>query len=245
MRGTIWPLLASASGEDEGAPFDGIAISLRASLRRRPNLTRYRRGAAPFASSIRAWSSAAGNSACDWPGERLGQYPGRHRSLDGEAKPAPIATQSAPMANPPVSASDRPGSGKHLSRRFGTRCHYRVRPWSRMVEVHWGDWARPTSPRRPGGNLRGHCRPLSSATAWSRCCQPAGSAGPSARSRRLSKMRGALTTTRRLRRVTAGTWRLPAMLPAPPTPSPERASRCRFARRCCWRKPSRQTICHL
>ena len=31
------------------------------------------------------------------------------------------------------------GQGKILSRRFGTRCHYRVKPWSRMVEVHWGD----------------------------------------------------------------------------------------------------------
>ncbi len=26
-----------------------------------------------------------------------------------------------------------------MSRRFGTRCHYQVKPWSRMVEVHWGD----------------------------------------------------------------------------------------------------------
>ncbi len=28
---------------------------------------------------------------------------------------------------------------RFCSRRFGTRCHYRVKPWSRMVEVHWGD----------------------------------------------------------------------------------------------------------
>ncbi len=31
------------------------------------------------------------------------------------------------------------GQGNILSRRFGTRCHYRIKPWSRMVEVHWGD----------------------------------------------------------------------------------------------------------
>ena len=31
------------------------------------------------------------------------------------------------------------GQGKIFSRRFGTRCHYQVKPWSRMVEVHWGD----------------------------------------------------------------------------------------------------------
>jgi menaquinone-9 beta-reductase len=30
------------------------------------------------------------------------------------------------------------GDGKILSRRFGFRRHYRVRPWSRFVEVHWG-----------------------------------------------------------------------------------------------------------
>ena len=31
------------------------------------------------------------------------------------------------------------GQGRIFSRRFGSRRHYHVKPWSRVVEVHWGD----------------------------------------------------------------------------------------------------------
>jgi flavin-dependent dehydrogenase len=97
------------------------------------------------------------------------------------------------------------GEGKILSRRFGTRCHYRIKPWTRMVEVHWGDlgqaYVTPVGPdeicvatvaRDSAIRMEAILRSL-----------------PSLRVRlegadRLSTLRGALTTTRKLRRVTAG-----------------------------------------
>jgi menaquinone-9 beta-reductase len=97
------------------------------------------------------------------------------------------------------------GQGKIFSRRFGARCHYRVKPWSRLVEVHWGDLGQAyitpvgeeevcvaTVARSPAvrmeavlGSLPALRERLEGATV-------------------LSTMRGALTTTRKLRRVTAG-----------------------------------------
>jgi len=97
------------------------------------------------------------------------------------------------------------GQGKVFSRRFGARCHYRVKPWSRMVEVHWGDLGQAyvtpvgeeeicvaTVARSPAirmeavlGDLPALREHLKGATV-------------------LSTVRGALTTTRKLRRVTAG-----------------------------------------
>lgn len=97
------------------------------------------------------------------------------------------------------------GQGKILSRRFGTRCHYQVKPWSRMVEVHWGNlgqaYITPVGPEE--------------------ICVATVARDPSIRmaavletmpalrlnlegARALSRVRGALTTTRKLRRVTAG-----------------------------------------
>jgi flavin-dependent dehydrogenase len=95
--------------------------------------------------------------------------------------------------------------GKIYSRRFGARCHYRVRPWSRMVEVHWGDVGQAYV--TPVGEEEVCVATVS--------CSPASRmetvlAGlPALRERLqgaavLSTMRGALTTTRKLRRVTAG-----------------------------------------
>jgi flavin-dependent dehydrogenase len=97
------------------------------------------------------------------------------------------------------------GQGKISSRRFGARCHYRVKPWSRMVEVHWGDLGQAyvtpvgeeevcvaTVARSPAirmeavlGGLPALREHLQGATV-------------------LSTVRGALTTTRKLSRVTAG-----------------------------------------
>ncbi len=97
------------------------------------------------------------------------------------------------------------GQGKVLSRRFGTRCHYQVKPWSRMVEVHWGDlgqaYITPVGPEEicvatvaghPSIRMRAV---LESMPALLRNLDGA---------RELSKVRGALTTTRKLRRVTVG-----------------------------------------
>ena len=97
------------------------------------------------------------------------------------------------------------GQGKIFSRRFGTCCHYRVQPWSRMVEVHWGDlgqaYITPIGPeeicvatvaREPTTRMEAVLGSLPSLHLRLE--------GASA----LSRVRGALTTTRKLRRVTAG-----------------------------------------
>jgi menaquinone-9 beta-reductase len=97
------------------------------------------------------------------------------------------------------------GQGKVLSRRFGTRCHYRVKPWSRMVEVHWGELG------------QAYITPVGAEEV----CVATVARGPATRMEQvlaglpalrarlegaseLSRVRGALTTTRKLRRVTAG-----------------------------------------
>jgi menaquinone-9 beta-reductase len=97
------------------------------------------------------------------------------------------------------------GEGNILSRRFGARCHYRVNPWSRMVEVHWGElgqaYVTPVGPQEI-------CVATVSRSPATRT--EAVLAGlPQLRMRlegaeAVSRMRGALTTTRKLRRVTAG-----------------------------------------
>jgi menaquinone-9 beta-reductase len=97
------------------------------------------------------------------------------------------------------------GQGEIISRRFGARCHYRVKPWSRMVEVHWGElgqaYITPVGPeeicvatvaRSPATRMEAV---LASLPVLRAHLQQAG---------QLSRVRGALTTTRKLRRVTAG-----------------------------------------
>jgi len=97
------------------------------------------------------------------------------------------------------------GQGKIVSRRFGTRCHYRVKPWSRMVEVHWGNLGQAyitpvgreeicvaTVASSPGARMEAVLADL-----------------PALREHlegavQLSAVRGALTTTRKLPHVTAG-----------------------------------------
>jgi menaquinone-9 beta-reductase len=94
---------------------------------------------------------------------------------------------------------------KIFIRRFGARCQYQVKPWSRMVEVHWGDlgqaYITPVGPEeicvatlasRPSIKIEAV---LGSLPALRRNLEGA---------RELSKLRGALTTTRKLRSVTIG-----------------------------------------
>jgi flavin-dependent dehydrogenase len=97
------------------------------------------------------------------------------------------------------------GEGKILSRRYGARCHYRVRPWSRMVEVHWGDlgqaYITPVGPDEV-------CVATVARSPEQKIDQVLASL-PALRARlagahELSRMRGALTTTRKLPRVTLG-----------------------------------------
>lgn len=97
------------------------------------------------------------------------------------------------------------GPGKIFSRRFGVRCHYAIPPWSRMVEVYWGDRGQAYITPVGAGEI----------------CVAAVSRDPSARMEDVlsslprlrtrlagaaerSRIRGALTTTRKLKRVTAG-----------------------------------------
>jgi flavin-dependent dehydrogenase len=97
------------------------------------------------------------------------------------------------------------GQGKMFSRRFGTRCHYQVKPWSSMVEVHWGDlgqaYITPVGPEEicvatvagdPSIKME---QVLGGLPALQLNLEGA---------RELSRVRGALTTTRKLRRVTLG-----------------------------------------
>ncbi len=107
-------------------------------------------------------------------------------------------------------------AGRELSRRFGFRQHYRVQPWSDAVEVHWGRsgqaYVTPvgtdevcvaTITRDP------HCRveALLSELPWLRQ-KLAGKT----ELLRTDRERGALTTTRRLRRVAA--WNMASRNPA-------------------------------
>jgi flavin-dependent dehydrogenase len=95
--------------------------------------------------------------------------------------------------------------GKIFSRRFGARCHYRVKPWSRMVEVHWGDLGQAYV--TPVGEEEVCVATVARSPAIR--MEAVLSGLPALRNRLqgatvLSAMRGALTTTRKLRRVTAG-----------------------------------------
>jgi menaquinone-9 beta-reductase len=97
------------------------------------------------------------------------------------------------------------GQGKILSRRFGTRCHYRIKPWTRMVEVHWGDlgqaYVTPVGPDEicvatVAGDPSIRMESILRSLPWLRDRLEGAD--------QLSTLRGALTTTRKLRRVTAG-----------------------------------------
>jgi flavin-dependent dehydrogenase len=97
------------------------------------------------------------------------------------------------------------GEGKILSRRFGARCHYHVQPWSRMVEVHWGPlgpaYVTPVGPQTIGvatvarSSVHRMDDVLEGLPVLRRKLHGA---------QVLSTTRGAVTTTRKLRRVTAG-----------------------------------------
>jgi menaquinone-9 beta-reductase len=97
------------------------------------------------------------------------------------------------------------GTGKILSRRYGYRAHFRVRPWSRSVEVHWCNLGQAyvtpvgeeevcvaTVTRDPKSTMEDVLALLPDLKA--RLVDAPGS----------SRLRGALTTTRTLRRVTRG-----------------------------------------
>ena len=97
------------------------------------------------------------------------------------------------------------GEGKVLSRRFGARCHYRLKPWSRMVEVHWGELGQAYITPVGAEEI---CVATVARSSASRMDAVLASL-PTLRERlngatELSRLRGSLTTTRKLRRVTAG-----------------------------------------
>jgi flavin-dependent dehydrogenase len=137
-------------------------------------------------------------------GTRVGVSPGQPMDLDGE----PCTYRYAIGADGQCSRVRQAvglGEGKVLSRRFGARCHYRVKPWSRMVEVHWSDlgqaYITPVGPQEICVATVARSPELRMEAVLASL--------PSLRARlqgasELSRMRGALTTTRKLRRVTAG-----------------------------------------
>ena len=189
----------------DGAAFDGIAfLSGRhqaAAHFERGQRHRYPPLATPFAPG-RALPGTGRATRLGQPGTRSAeQQPGAWM-----ANPAPTATLiGADGQSSRVRQAIGLGQGKILSRRFGARCHYRVKPWCRMVEVHWGDlgqaYITPVGPeeicvatvaRVPAIRMEAV---LASLPALRRILKGA---------RELSRVRGALTTTRKLRRVTAG-----------------------------------------
>jgi menaquinone-9 beta-reductase len=137
-------------------------------------------------------------------GTRVGVSPRQPMDLDGEACTYRYAIGADGQCSR-VRQAIGLGEGKVFSRRFGARCHYRVKPWSRMVEVHWSDLGQAyitpvgreevcvaTVARSPELRMEAVIASL-----------------PSLRARlqgasELSRMRGALTTTRKMHRVTAG-----------------------------------------
>ena len=137
-------------------------------------------------------------------GARVGVAQGASLTVDGE----PCVHRYAVGADGQCSRIRQSlglGEGKVLSRRFGARCHYRVKPWSNMVEVYWGElgqaYVTPIGPEEIGvatvARSPGHRMDevLASLPGLRQHLQGASV---------ISRMRGALTTTRRLRRVTAG-----------------------------------------
>jgi menaquinone-9 beta-reductase len=97
------------------------------------------------------------------------------------------------------------GQGKMFSRRFGARCHYRIKPWSRMVEVHWGELGQAYI--TPVGREEICVATVARSPAMRMETVLAGLPWLQARLQGadvMSRVRGALTTTRKLRRVTVG-----------------------------------------
>jgi 2-polyprenyl-6-methoxyphenol hydroxylase-like FAD-dependent oxidoreductase len=118
----------------DGAPFDGIAF-----------LSRHHQAAAPFERGIgigirRLQLHSLLTQRCHELGVRLAWG---SRVRVAEHQPARLEGEhctyryliGADGQSSRVRQASGLGQGKILSRRFGTRCHYQVKPWSRMVEV--------------------------------------------------------------------------------------------------------------
>jgi menaquinone-9 beta-reductase len=188
----------------DGSPFDGIAfLSGRHSA-----AARFERGSGMGVRRLQLHSLLIDRCRelgvrLAW-GARVGVEPNQPWSLDGEPCSYGYAVGADGQCSR-VRQSIGFGEGKVLSRRFGARCHYRVKPWSRMVEVHWGAlgqaYITPVGPEEicVATVARTSATRMEAVLASLPVLQ-AHLAGAS----ELSKVRGALTTTRKLRRVTAG-----------------------------------------
>jgi menaquinone-9 beta-reductase len=94
-------------------------------------------------------------------------------------------------------------SGAILTRRYGARAHFRIQPWSSMVEVHWGDEGQAYI--TPVAEDEVCVATVAADPRWG--LEHVLSSLPRLRARLAnaaisSRMRGALTTTHRLDRVT-------------------------------------------
>jgi len=103
--------------------------------------------------------------------------------------------------------------GSIVSRRYGFRRHFPVEPWSPYVEVHWSKrgqaYVTPTGPNEVcvAGVVRdAHCRLDTLLAEMPRLRERlAGGKAPDGREEDLERERGAVTLTRRLRRVAHST----------------------------------------
>jgi flavin-dependent dehydrogenase len=189
---------------NDGAPFDGISFVSGRSQASAP----FRRGRGVGVRRLHLHQLLV--DRCEEVGVRLAWgtrariSPGQPMGLDVESCTYRYAIGADGQCSR-VRQTVGLGEGKVLSRRFGARCHYRVKPWSRMVEVHWSDLGQAYI--TPVG-LEEIC--VATVTRSPELRMEAVLASlPSLRARlqgasKLSRMRGALTTTRKLRRVTAG-----------------------------------------
>ena len=196
--------LGISTSEQDGAAFDGIAFRSG----RHQVAARFERGCGIGIRRLQLHSLLLARSQelgvrLAW-GSRVLVADGRPLLLDG----VPCAYRyviGADGQSSRVRQSIGLGQGTIISRRFGTRCHYRIKPWSRMVEVHWGKlgqaYITPVGPeeicvatvaRDPAIRMEAVLAGLPALRAH---LQGAG---------HLSTVRGALTTTRKLRRVTSG-----------------------------------------
>jgi flavin-dependent dehydrogenase len=196
--------LGILASEQDGAGFDGIAFHSG----RHQVAARFERGSGIGIRRLQLHSLLL--ARCQelgvrlaW-GKRVVVAEGQPLRLDGELCACRYVV-GADGQSSRVRQSIGLGQGRIISRRFGTRCHYRIKPWSRMVEVHWGDlgqaYITPVGPeeicvatvaRDPAIRMEAVLASLPVLRAY---LQGAGL---------LSTVRGALTTTRKLRRVTAG-----------------------------------------
>ena len=196
--------LGISISDQDGAPLDGIAfLSQRSSV-----MARFEHGAGIGIRRLRLHSLLV--DRCSHLGVQL-MWGSRVSLVDRQTV---LVNRSACLYRYLIGADGQSSAVRRWSgldrqtvrsRRFGIRQHFRVKSWSRMVEVHWGDlgqgYVTPVGPEEV-------C--VATLTRDSSAKMEALLEGLPTLMRKLhgsyaiSSPRGAITTTRKIHRVTAG-----------------------------------------